>query len=72
MPRVEAIAALPSLFRGTHINRDDVHEHRARHIRVQALRPPLGMDLDGEPATGNEIEFEILPGALRLLSGPIE
>ncbi len=70
MGKPQVLAALPTLFRGTHIHRADVHTRRARHVRVEALHPPLGLDLDGEPSEGTQIEFEVLPGALRMLVDP--
>lgn len=64
----EALVALPSLFKGTHIRRSDVHTHRARHVRVEALGPALDMEMDGEAALGvREIEFRLLPQALRVM-----
>ncbi len=70
MGRAEVLSALPTTFRGTHIHRDDVHVHRARHVLVEALDPTLGMEMDGEGSEGKRMEFQIVPGAIRMLVDP--
>lgn len=66
----EALVALPSLFKGTHVRRSDVHTQRARHVRVEALGSALDMEMDGEATLDvREIEFQLLAGALPMLVG---
>jgi diacylglycerol kinase (ATP) len=71
MPRIQALGALPSIFTGEHIKRSDVHVWRGRHVEVHLppdTAPAVGMELDGEEARGQNLVFETLPGALRLLA----
>lgn len=70
MTRLEVFPALPTLFKGTHIHRADVHTRRARHVLVEALDPTLDVDMDGESGQGKRIEFEVLPGAVQMLVDP--
>ncbi|MBA3533409.1 MAG: diacylglycerol kinase family lipid kinase [Ardenticatenales bacterium] len=67
MNKLKVLAALPSLFQGTHIRRADVHTRRARHVLVEAIGPDLGIDMDGEMAGGRRVEFEVMPHALKML-----
>ncbi len=67
MGKAEVLAALPTLYRGTHVRRSDVHTRRARQVVVEAGDGPIGIELDGEPLQGRRVEFEVLPGALSLL-----
>jgi diacylglycerol kinase (ATP) len=68
--KLELLPALPTLFKGTHIERDDVHVRRARHVLVEALGAALDVDMDGESGRGRRVEFDILPGALPMLVDP--
>jgi len=68
MSRRQAIAALYTVYLGTHVKRADVHVARARQVELD-LSPneSIGLDLDGEPATGRTIRFDVLPAALHTL-----
>jgi diacylglycerol kinase (ATP) len=71
MPKLKALGAIPGIFRGTHVTRSDVHVRRARHVLVEGLGPRIGMEYDGDQAPDSQrIEFEVLPGALRMLLQP--
>jgi diacylglycerol kinase (ATP) len=73
MSRIQALGALPTIFTGEHIKRPDVHVWRGR--RVELHLPPeapstIDLEMDGEEACGQNLVFEALPGALRLLAHP--
>lgn len=73
MPRIQALGALPSIFTGKHIARPDVHVGRGRRVELHfppKTPPILGLEMDGEEACGQNLVFEALPGALRLLAHP--
>jgi diacylglycerol kinase (ATP) len=70
MGKASALVALPSLYSGAHLKRGDVHTRRARHVIVEALGPPLDLEMDGEPGQSSRIEFEVMPGALQALVDP--
>ncbi len=69
MPRTRILSALYTVYLGTHIHRSDVHIARARSVEIELESPGvLGLDLDGEPAAGQHIQFTALPGALQTLA----
>ncbi len=71
MPRHRIIGALPTVYRGTHLERDDVHHARASRIEIETEGgEPLGLDVDGEHAAGRSISCEIRPGFLPILLHP--
>ena len=39
-------------------------------MRVEPAAPPIGLDMDGEAAWATTLEFEVLPGAIRVLGHP--
>ncbi len=71
MPRTRILSALYTVYAGTHIRRSDVHVARAKTVEITLPNSAiLGLDLDGEPARGTDIRFEVLPGALYTLVAP--
>jgi len=67
MPRVQAMAALNSVYSGGHLKRSDVHEKRARSVEIEVSGKALGVELDGEQFEGNTLRFDVLPSALSML-----
>jgi len=67
MPRLQALAALNTVYSGAHIQRADVHVARARSVQIEATQA-IGLDLDGEAAEGGAIRFDVLPRALDVLT----
>lgn len=60
-------ALLPGLLRGTHVSAREITHRRLQHLRITAAAPvPSHLDGEVQPPQ-SEFEFEILPGALRLL-----
>ena len=70
MPRLRILMALQTVFSGKHLKRRDVHHTRASRIHVQSEAGPLGMDLDGEEAQGQDLNFSVMPGAIKILMDP--
>ena len=70
MSTLQALRALPTLLKGTHIQRHDVHVRRARKVRLESIDETLDLEMDGEPNQGQVIEFELLPSVLRMLVDP--
>jgi diacylglycerol kinase family enzyme len=71
MPRIQALGALPSVFTGEHIARSDVHVGHGRRVEVHLPSETpsvIGLEMDGEEARGQNLVFEVLPGALNLLA----
>ncbi len=66
MSRARIIGALNTVYSGTHVKRSDVHVARAQTVEIESAGK-LGLELDGEPTSGEGIRFDILPGALNTL-----
>ncbi len=62
------LAALPRVYRGTHLTHPAVRYGRAREVRVIGEGSPVGVELDGEVAMGRDLTFRVQPGLLHLLS----
>ena len=71
MPRLSMLGILPAFMQGTHLKDPRVSEHRVRHVKVTSEQP-LYLHVDGEILCGeaHEVEFEILPTALRMIGRP--
>jgi len=70
MPRRRILLALRTVFSGRHLLRKDVHHRRAASVRVHSEDGPLPLDLDGEEALGQDLQYSVRPGALRVLMQP--
>lgn len=70
MARLRILLALKTVFSGRHLGRKDVHCTRAGSVKVHSEDGPLSLDLDGEEACGQDVEFTVLPGALKILLHP--
>jgi YegS/Rv2252/BmrU family lipid kinase len=70
MPRRRILLALPQVFSGEHVRRDDVHCTRAAVVEVHSDDGPLALDLDGEEAQGQDLRFTMLPAAVNILMHP--
>lgn len=64
--RWRSVAAMPSLYRGTHVRRDEVDVHRGHEVRVEHLDRPLLFDVEGEQVGTTGATLTCLPGAVRL------
>ncbi len=67
VPRVEVLAAFQRVYSGTHLTHRAVMSTRGKSVRIRG-DTALGMELDGEFAQGNDLEFTIQPGVLSLLA----
>lgn len=69
---IESLRVLPMILRGTHAKHPKVEMHRANRVEIEALGPdPLFFQLDGElhePPDARTLIFEMVPGALPVLS----
>jgi diacylglycerol kinase family enzyme len=68
MSRPEILLALRKVYDATHLVHPGVHFRRAKDVQINGLKSPLGLDLDGENASGESLHFSIRPGLLQLLS----
>ncbi len=62
---------LPKVFKGTHVEEDEVRVFRAPHLELSASRP-LAVYADGEHLTDLPASLRLLPRALSVLAPPGE
>jgi len=69
IPKMQVLAILPRLFKGTHLNHPVVQHGRTRRLTIES-DPGTPIHADGEVISESErrIEYEILPGKITLLS----
>ena len=60
------LAALPKVFKGTHVDVPGVRVQRAREVHVDADRP-FAVYADGDPIGSTPVAIRVEPGALRVL-----
>jgi len=64
--RLEVIANVPRIYRGTHLSHPKVDEYRARKVRAKAQERML-LQADGELIGEAPATFQIIPQALQVL-----
>ncbi|ULE32018.1 diacylglycerol kinase [Mycobacterium sp. IDR2000157661] len=66
--RTKLIRLFPTVFKGTHVNLDEVHTERARTITVECqASPEIPAYADGEYVCPLPVEVSAVPGALKIL-----
>jgi diacylglycerol kinase family enzyme len=70
MSRLRILLAFKAVYRGTHLEREDVKHTRAASVLVCSEDGPLKLDLDGEEDLGQELRFAVMPGAVNVLLDP--
>ncbi len=70
--RTRLIRLFPTVFKGTHVNLDEVTTRRARTITVDCpgIEPPINAYADGEYVCPLPVEVSAVPGALKILRPP--
>jgi len=64
--KLEIVANVPRIYRGTHLSHPKVDEYRAREVRVKA-RERMFLQADGELIGEAPATFQIIPQALHVL-----
>jgi diacylglycerol kinase (ATP) len=64
--RMRALAGIPSLYRGRHLQRSEVEVHRGRTVHVSCDGDPMLFDIDGEAVGTTPATLTCLPGAIML------
>jgi diacylglycerol kinase (ATP) len=62
------LRVFPSVYAGTHIRRPEVHQYRARTVRIEA--PEQTAYADGELVGPLPVHVQVVPGAVRVLTRP--
>lgn len=68
--RTRALMALRRVYNGSHLTHPAVHFKRANTVEILTEGAGVGLDLDGEHASGQNLTFSVKPGLLHLLSQP--
>lgn len=66
MSHVRAINTIRRVYSGNHLQAEPVHHQLAETVEIKSSAP-IGMELDGEYAEGQQLRFEIKKGMLTLL-----
>ncbi|HWB68629.1 MAG TPA: diacylglycerol kinase family protein [Solirubrobacterales bacterium] len=67
--KLRFLANLPKVFKGTHVEEDEVHVFRAPRLELTASKP-FGVYADGEHLTDLPASLRLLPRALSVLVPP--
>ncbi len=67
--KLRFVGNLPKVFKGTHVEEDEVHVFRAPHLELSASRP-FPVYADGEHLTELPASLRVLPRALSVLAPP--
>ena len=67
--KLRFLSNLPKVFKGTHVEEDEVHVFRAPHLELTASQP-FPVYADGEHLTDLPASLRILPKALSILAPP--
>jgi YegS/Rv2252/BmrU family lipid kinase len=65
--RAELVANVAKVYSGKHLGHPKVELFQAERVRITSVRR-LALDLDGESPGTTPAEFEIVPGAIRIIS----
>lgn len=66
--RLHILSALWRVYLGSHLNHPEVHYQRAHEVQITSTAGVLKMELDGEPAAGHELRYQVQPGLIDMLS----
>ena len=69
MGKLRLVGNLPKVFKGTHVEEDEVQVLRARRLELSASRP-FPVYADGEHLTDLPASLKVLPRALSVLVPP--
>jgi diacylglycerol kinase (ATP) len=62
------LSALYRVYNGSHLTHPNVRFGKAKDVRIQGERGAVALDLDGEHASGRDLNFKVRPGLLHILS----
>lgn len=68
VPQIEVLAALRSVYNGSHLTHRAVRYARARQVEIRTPNRTVDIEVDGEPLVAPNVSFAVQPGLLRILS----
>ena len=66
--RLAIMAAFQRVYMGTHLTHPAVMSARAAEVKIHSPQGTLGLELDGEAASGGDLTFRVQPGLLKILT----
>jgi YegS/Rv2252/BmrU family lipid kinase len=66
--RLEILAAFQRVYSGTHLTHPAVQSAQAAEVKIRSPKAALGLELDGEAASGGDLTFRVQPGLLKILT----
>lgn len=66
--RPTILSALYRVYDASHLTHPAVQHAQAREVQITGLDGRVGLDLDGEHASGQDMNFSLRPGLLHMLS----
>jgi diacylglycerol kinase (ATP) len=66
--RLEILAAFQRVYAGTHLTHPAVQSGQAAEVKIHSPQGTLGLELDGEAASGGDLTFRVQPGLLKILT----
>ncbi len=66
--RPHILSALYKVYNGSHLRDSCVRHGRAKSVHIHGAKGIVPLDLDGEPASGQDLTFDICPGLLQMLA----
>ncbi|MEP7294356.1 MAG: diacylglycerol kinase family protein [Chloroflexota bacterium] len=66
--RLEILAAFQRVYSGTHLTHPAVQSAQAAEVKIRSPQATLGLELDGEAASGGDLTFRVQPGLLKILT----
>ena len=70
-PKLRALRGLTKVFKGTHVDEQNVSFDRGKRIEISADRP-FDVYADGDPIAQLPVEITVDPGALRVIAPPAQ
>jgi diacylglycerol kinase family enzyme len=65
--KIQFLRGLPSVFKGEHVNNEEVEVSRAAEVRIEADRP-FAVYADGDHLTDLPATVRLLPRALQVIA----
>jgi diacylglycerol kinase (ATP) len=62
------LSALWRVYNGSHLTHPCIQFQRAREVHIHSKTGAMGLDLDGEHTSGQDLTFSVRPGLLHILS----
>ncbi|ROL57498.1 diacylglycerol kinase family lipid kinase [Bacteroidetes/Chlorobi group bacterium ChocPot_Mid] len=66
--RFDVLTQLPRLYKGTHINHPKISTYKTKKVSISTI-DKIFLEVDGETFGHSPFEFEVIPNALKVITG---